>query len=248
MPIFRYRFVFSVICSTLAVWAACLAVSDPGNTTGTPGSTSWELLLNDADVRKELNVTDEQTKKLQQDFKAVRDDVLGKYRNYKAPNAADAAAKASEALEKIYDQSDKSIAKVLTAEQAERLKQIDRQQRGLLAQGTRKALQLTAEQTQQIQKIQDDLDKDYRQVTRKFALDRKSRVASWQELRKQAVDKEIDVLTAEQRKLWKDLSGEPFDLLKFAEVNGVDPKIAVTPPPVARPAPYWRPVFPVGNT
>jgi len=235
MRISRLRFVLSGTLSTLAVWAACHAVSDPGNTTGTPGSTSWELLLNDADVREALKLSEEDSRKLQQAFRTIRSDVLSKYRNYKAPNAMEAAAKASEAMEKIYAEADKSMAKILTAEQVKRLKQIDRQQRGLRDEDTRKELKLSAEQNQQIQKIRDSMDKDYRQVAKKFPLDRKSRIAGWQELHKKTVASETDVLTAEQRKLWDELTGEPFYLLKFDESNGIDPKIAVAAPPPVRP-------------
>jgi hypothetical protein len=246
MSIYRLRLTLSVILSALAVGAACLAVSDPGNvtTTGTPGSTSWELLLNDADVQAELQVTAEQTKKLQQAFKAIRNDVLGKYRNYKAPNAAEAATKASEAMHKIYDDSDDAIVKELTAGQVQRLKQIDRQQRGVLAEGTRKALELTPEQVTKIQKIRDNFDKDYKPLARKFPLDRKSRTAGWQELHKKSVAGQVDVLTDEQRKLWHELTGEAFDQIKFEDSNGIDPKIAVMPPPPP-PRPMYRPFYPL---
>lgn len=218
-----WRFVLSLLLSTAAVWMACEAAYSPANTAGT---TSWELLLNDGDVQKELKLTPEQTKKIQQECRTVRAQVLGKYRNYRAPSALEAEAKASEAMKTIYAETDKLLPKVLTAEQVERLKQIDLQQRGFLAEGTRAALQLSPEQIQQIEKIRDNLTKGERQLYKKFPLNRTARIAGWQELRKKAVAKQMEILTAEQRQLWQVLAGEPYDRHKFDESNGIIPKIA----------------------
>jgi hypothetical protein len=202
------------------------------------------LLLNDADVQKELAITAEQARKIQQACRAVRAQVLGKYRNYKAANAGDAAAKANEAMESVYTETEKSLAKVLTAEQFDRLKQIDRQQRGMRDAGSRKALQLLPDQIQKLDKIRTSLNNDARQAFKKLPLSRKARIDAWQDLRKKAVVNELEVLTADQRKVWQELTGDPFFLFKFDESNGIDPRFPFYVPPPPRPGL----VFPIGNT
>jgi hypothetical protein len=228
--------------SAAAVWLACQAAG-PANVGGT---TTWELLLNDADVQKELNISAEQTKKIQELCRVARTQVLARYRNYRAPTPDMAQAKSNEALDRIYAETAKSLATVLADEQFDRLKQIDRQQRGLRDAEAQQALKLSRDQLQRIMKIRQTLENDTLQAFKKLPRnDLKAKTTTWQDLRKKAVEQEMEVLTADQRKMWQERVGDAFELFKFDESNGIPPRIASAPLP--QPRGFW-PGFPIGNT
>lgn len=110
----------------------------------------------------------------------------------------------------------KELLKSLTSEQTKRLDQIDRQRMGLAAFSNEKIvkeLKLSDDQKDKVKTINDEMNKDIRELFQGgFGQDTQRKMAS---LREEAMDKAIELLTADQRKMWKEMTGEKFDLTKL---------------------------------
>ena len=131
-------------------------------------------------------------------------------------------AKLDKANAKITKEAYKQLGDILKKEQIERLKQIDRQQAGVRAfsaEDVVAALKLTDSQKSTIKGINGDLQKETREV---FNDVKKGNFEGFQEaqkkvqkLQKEAQTKIEDLLDADQKKTWKSLTGEAFDLTKL---------------------------------
>jgi hypothetical protein len=108
-----------------------------------------------------------------------------------------------------------------------RFRQIDLQQRGLGDPETQQRLKLTAEQKDRIKAIESQLQQDAVEVRRKRAKDTGEQL---QKLAHAAREKSVAVLTDDQKKAWKELTGEPvnlpFELLPPGrpQFRAIDPK------------------------
>jgi hypothetical protein len=105
---------------------------------------------------------------------------------------------------------------VLRPEQLARLKQIEFQERGLRAfhdPDTEKAFHLTTEQKARIATIQEQCETTMRQVIRNQGnhQGRGTPVQKLLAIRKEMVEKAIETLTPEQKKIWSTLAGPPFE-------------------------------------
>ncbi len=111
----------------------------------------------------------------------------------------------------------KELLKGLSAEQTKRLDQIDRQRMGLAAFANEKVakdLKISDDQKDKFKTINDELQKDIRELFQAgFGADTQKKMQS---LREEALDKCVELLTADQRKQWKEMIGEKFDLAKLA--------------------------------
>jgi len=120
----------------------------------------------------------------------------------------------------------KAAEKILKPDQAKRLAQISRQNagvRGLIGTETAKELKLTDEQKSKIKEIATELDKDVAELMPmgkggfggggfgggRVSPETREKVAH---LRKEAMEKATESLTADQKTTWKDLTGEPFEM------------------------------------
>ncbi len=89
------------------------------------------------------------------------------------------------------------------------MKQIQFQQAGVSHADAQTALELTTEQKEQIKAIVSDMFKQKQELFKNTADFQQATVKS-KVLEKQARDKAVTVLTAEQKKTWKELTGKPF--------------------------------------
>jgi hypothetical protein len=120
-------------------------------------------------------------------------------------------------LAKIPDAVMDALAKSLKPEQFKRLKELELQRRGNRAftdAKIQKALKITDEQKEQIDTVLKDAAKEMQEM---FAAARSGGPEGFQEARKkmETMNKETtkkiqDVLTADQKKLWKAMLGKPF--------------------------------------
>ncbi len=121
----------------------------------------------------------------------------------------------------------KELAEILKKEQIARLKQIQRQQMGITAftdHDTVEALKLSDSQKASVKGISGDYTKEANDI-RKDAFGGKGMkfdAEKFQEVQKKVqkvqteyVGKVVDVLDDGQKKTWKELLGEPFDLTKL---------------------------------
>jgi len=121
-----------------------------------------------------------------------------------------------EQAEKLPDAIRKALAEVLTDKQAKRLSQIELQQRGLQAFGDKKVasdLKLSDDQQTAIKTIITDNQKEMAELRGGggggFGKGNQEKI---QTLRKEAMEKAQDVLTADQKKQWTVMTGEPFKI------------------------------------
>jgi hypothetical protein len=130
----------------------------------------------------------------------------------------------------------KELGDVLKKEQVERLKQIDRQNMGVAAFSDAEvvtSLKLTDSQKTSIKGLSGDFQKDSREIRSEAGLggggkggggggrggfdpEKMAEVQKKvQKVQKEYVSKAVDLLDDEQKKTWKSLIGEPFDLSKI---------------------------------
>ncbi len=174
-------------------------------------------------------------KSLQEDLKLTADQVkdiaaaVRKIRQKYQPKLSTLDPKErSELLAKFDDETRKAAAKVLKPEQAKRLKQIERQivaggVYAFLGEEVAKELKLTDDQKGKIKGILTELQKEITKQAKKVlgekiqsgGLDDLKKIVAHQKaaekLTKAAMADIYEVLTADQRKAWKELIGEPFE-------------------------------------
>jgi hypothetical protein len=181
---------------------------------------SYEFLLVNESVQNELKLSDEQVLKVNttvHDIRQKRRAELEKLRNLPAPKGRE---KFLQILEENAQEALDSSAKILTAEQVKRLKQIRVQQDGFDAfynDAVSAALKLSKEQQQRIKKIDREAEtqgeKPPQVGTGGNYATTMTRMAA---RRKDLIGKAVDLLTAEQKTVWTDLVGAPFDFMPRA--------------------------------
>jgi hypothetical protein len=121
-----------------------------------------------------------------------------------------------EEMEKLPAAIQKALAEVLTPKQFKRLRQIELQQRGLQAFTDKTVvteLKLTNDQETAIKTVVADSAKDMKEA---FGggkgTDFKERAEKVANMRKASMEKAEDVLSAEQKKTWTVMIGDPFKL------------------------------------
>ena len=113
-------------------------------------------------------------------------------------------------LEKLPAAIHKALAEVLTEKQAKRLRQIELQQRGVSAFTDKMVsteLKLTDDQTMALKTIATDSAKEMRGGG--FGAGGREKIEA---ARKEAMEKAQDVLSADQKKMWVVMTGDPFKL------------------------------------
>jgi hypothetical protein len=131
-------------------------------------------------------------------------------------SAAGDREKMQEAFKEIASETEKFVKDTLKPEQQKRLKQIQRQQAGIRAfqeEDVAKALKLTDEQKSDIGKLSEDIQNQGRELFQSAQGDREKMQEirkKMETLNKEAMEKVQKMLTPDQKKEWKELTGEPF--------------------------------------
>jgi Spy/CpxP family protein refolding chaperone len=185
-------------------------------------------LFSDQRVQKELKLTAEQVKRIQDGLEKVQE----KYREEISqvggtPGAPAVPGGTGSGLDpeqfaaltkKVGEENQQVIAGVLKPEHVKRLKQIELQFQGAYAMRSEevvKALDLTDDQKRQIKTLVEDLDNDRiknAETPVRDPAERQKIVQADQNLFKEAVKKIPSLLTPDQRKTWEELTGKPFEL------------------------------------
>jgi hypothetical protein len=162
------------------------------------------MLAGQESVRQELKLSEEQIAKLDDQAETIRE----KFRDAFSLEGEERTKK----IQELTQENEKAVAEILKPEQMKRLKQISYQQQGAAAfrnAEVAKALELSDEQKEQIQKINEDTLAQMRELFQGGGLDDEGR-KKLEELRKDAADKADKLLTDKQRTAWKELQGAPF--------------------------------------
>jgi hypothetical protein len=227
---------FSVCRTTLALGLAillagpALAQRQRGQGQGQqggPGGGGLGALVQNESVQKELKVDTGQATKLKEAVTKVQDQHKDDFAKLRGLSQEDRRAKGEELSQTVSEETLKAVSGILNEDQTKRLKQIDLQQAGVRAfsrPDVQLALKLTDEQKDALKTIAEDLAKQQREL---FQGGRGQggagrgqsggrgqggggdRVAA---LRKESLDRVQKMLTAEQKKTWKELTGAAFEI------------------------------------
>jgi hypothetical protein len=170
------------------------------------------LLVNEG-VQKELKLTDDQKTKVQELAQSESE----KMRELRLGGGQPDRDKLREAQKAVEEATEKFVKETLTPEQQKRLKQLRYQQQGVRAftyPDVQKALKLTDEQKDKVKTLALDYDKELPELRPQRGGgggNFQEMMQKRQALRKDYVTKAQALLTDEQKKEWKDLTGEPFE-------------------------------------
>jgi hypothetical protein len=171
-------------------------------------------LLRNEGVQKELKMEQEQIDKATAALQKVQEkhqDDFGKLRDLGQEERREKMQAIGKA---ISEESMKAVEGILKPEQVKRLNQISLQQRGADAftdTDVQKGLKLTVEQRGKIKTITEDARKEMQglfQPGGDFQEAQKKMTA----MRKETMEKVSALLTDDQKKAWKDMAGEPFEV------------------------------------
>jgi Spy/CpxP family protein refolding chaperone len=226
MRLFTLRFLAAGLAVLLAY--PVLAQQGPGGGRGKggfgfggPGGDPSMLILNKS-VQDELKLTDDQ----KSDLHKVQEKLTAA--GQKARESGD-REKGQEVMKAAHEETKKDLDKwkeaSLKPEQTKRLKQIELQNGGLRAfadADVQKSLNLTDKQKDEIKDISESTNKDVQELRASAQGDRqkfrevRTKVEA---IQKEAKEKVSGLLTEDQKKTWKEMVGEPFEV-KFERPQG----------------------------
>jgi len=166
------------------------------------------MLLANENVAKELNLTDEQKEKV----KAARDKMTEKMREAFQGGGQPDREKMQAMMKELNEESTKMLGDTLKPEQSKRLKEISYQAMGAAAfanADVQKELKITDEQKEKLTAIQNDVQKERRELMQGGNARDPETQKKLTALTKDANEKAMAVLTDEQKKSWKDMTGTP---------------------------------------
>jgi Spy/CpxP family protein refolding chaperone len=176
------------------------------------------LLLASPKVKEEIKLTEEQDNRIRKIVSEARDKYEPEFR--KAGLDRERLLKVGlESIKETRERINKALPDILKPDQLQRLDQIQIQTNGIISfkrTDVQEKLKLTLTQKLEILKIGTDLKQQIDEVIkdassaplrRAPAALRKAR-----ELKNAATEKAVEKLTSEQKKTWKEMNGEPFDL------------------------------------
>lgn len=158
------------------------------------------MLLQQQSVQQELKLSRDQLKKVEE--------LSGKMREKMQDIFALEEPERGKKLQALNQENDKTLAAILTPEQAKRLKQIVYQQQGTSALATKdvaRAIGLSDEQQKQIADISEDTGRKTRELLRPSTTPDEATRTKMEALRKAGSDKILAVLTDAQKRAWQDL-------------------------------------------
>jgi hypothetical protein len=181
-----------------------------GGGQGMGARTTPAALLANEDVQKELKLTDEQKEKVKE-FAPVQAQARGQRQQGQGRGNREANPEAAKAAEKF-------VKETLTADQQKRFQQITYQVKGVAAfteEDVQKELKLTDEQKTKFKALAEDYTKDARELmqgARGAGGNNQEIAQKRQAMTKDYSEKAQGLLTGDQKKAWKELTGAPFEL------------------------------------
>jgi ribosome recycling factor len=192
----------------LAVLLCGPAAAQPPGAVRLPG-----FLLLDPTVQEELKLDKEQIQKVRMSNGAFIGERRGDLVRLQAPNLT--GEERRRLARTVLEDNMKAVTEGLKPGQAKRFKQIWLQQEGLTAfddPEVQKALKLTDKQRDEITALGAELAKQAEDIYRSARANRQEAFQKIASLRKEKLDSALKVLTGEQRKAWKEMTGEHFEL------------------------------------
>ncbi|HEV3258444.1 MAG TPA: hypothetical protein VG013_16325 [Gemmataceae bacterium] len=176
------------------------------------GGMGGSMLLQNASVQKELKLSDDQKDKIKTITKEFREKNKDELAKLFTPDLDQ--KERQEIGQKLNHEAMKLLTPVLTDDQRKRFHQLELQVSGAQAFSdpkVQKALKLTDDQKDKIKTIEEDARKEVQEIFQNAGEDRAAAMKKLGALRKETLEKVTTVLTDEQKKSWKDMTGKPFE-------------------------------------
>jgi hypothetical protein len=178
-----------------------------------PGAGGLGALLENESVQKELKLDQEQVDKVKGAIQKVQEKHRDDFAKLRGLPQDEQRAKRQELSRAVSTETLAAVSEILKPDQLKRLKQIELQESGAQAfnrPDVQKALNLKDEQKEQIKTLTESAARDTRELRQGGGgAGAREKMAA---MRKQTLDKVQALLTDEQKKSWKELTGEPFEL------------------------------------
>ncbi len=182
---------------------------------GGPFGGGRVMLLANQSVQKELKLSDEQIQKVKETNENVRKKHQDDFNALRDLDDQERREKGQQIFKAIGEETEKALEGVLKPEQEKRLKQITLQQRGSQAfteEEVQKELKLTDDQKDKVKTLNEDLGGDIRDTFQNSQGNFQEAGKKVATLRKETLDKVVALLTDDQKKTWKEMTGDPFEV------------------------------------
>jgi hypothetical protein len=205
------------LVGTLFVTLLAPTLADPPPApAGFPTINFPEALLQHADVQKELNLGEGQIRKIDQIIRVVREEERQGLDELRDLNPSERRRKQADLAKTAMQEIQRRVTQLLEPKQARRLEQIRRQQQGLRAFAdpeVQKALHLTGEQKSRLKMITADAAREARMLFRVPGQSGfEESVKKIETISRKALEKAVGLLTDEQKKIWQEMVGKPFEV------------------------------------
>ncbi len=177
------------------------------------GGMGAGALLRVEKVQKDLGLDKDQVTKAEDALRKVREDNREEMQKLFSPDTSQ--EERATIRKKISEAENKAIKDVLNEKQMKRLKQIEHQVAGVNMfqdEEVQKTLKLTDDQKGKIKEINDDLNKEMREMFQPGQKPGPETFTKIQSMRKDALTSAVKVLNDDQKKTYKELTGEPLEL------------------------------------
>jgi len=176
------------------------------------GGGGLHTLVGNKSVQDELKMTEDQKTKVADIVKTTTATVTDKTKDL---TGDDRRTKLPAIMKEVNEATEKSLGGILKEDQTKRLKQIQLQQSGYRAftqEGTQKTLKFTDEQTKEVKTMAEEATKKMMDETKDLQRNDPKRREISTKISKETMEKITEKLTADQKKAWKEMTGEPFEI------------------------------------
>jgi len=172
-------------------------------------------LVNNEAVQKELKLSEEQVTKGKEALQSITEKYAEEFAKLRDLDQDERRAKMPELMAKQSEETYAALEKAWKPEQVKRLKQIGVQQQGLqafMSPTVDKVLKLTDDQKEKIRSLQMEQGEEMQGLRGGGGGDPAEMMKKITTMRKEFTGKALALLTPEQTKEWKELTGDPFDV------------------------------------
>ena len=182
---------------------------------GGMGGMAGPGLIGNPAVQKELKLTDEQQEKAKAFAEEYREKARESMSKLEGLEGEDRMKKATEMNMVNAKAGMKDVEAMLKPEQTKRFKQVVFQARGVEAltdPDHAKALKITKEQADKVKNLIDDQRAESRAAMQDSGGDRQAMGEKMMAIRKATAEKALALMSPEQKNMFKEMSGEPFEM------------------------------------
>jgi Spy/CpxP family protein refolding chaperone len=199
----------------VATLAAPVMAQGRGGFGGGMGGGGVANLIANPGVQKELKLTSEQIEKATALAASTREQMTELRSKLEGLEGKELNDKRTELMKPITEENTKKIKGFLKDGQYTRLTEIDLQQRGATAltdPAIAKKLSVTDEQATKVKSILADQQSEMQELRQSAGNDFAAMMPKIQALRKETNSKVMALMSADQKKTWKEMTGEPFEV------------------------------------